>query len=84
MILLRTVAYDILRKEIRLEGMGRDAGNLFELHNIIRHTLQRVISGCGGQPDFSKMHEATSFSGVYTAESGSTFLLADKRKVRSA
>jgi len=28
---------------------GQNAGNLSELHDIINHSLQRVISGCGGR-----------------------------------
>ncbi len=35
---------------------------LFELRHMSKHSLQRVISGCGGQPDFSRLHPATRFS----------------------
>jgi len=28
---------------------GQNAGNLSELHNLIKQSMQRVISGCGGR-----------------------------------
>jgi len=65
-----------MKRRVGAEGMMPEI--CLSWNNISRCSMQRVISGCGGQfIDFPQNVQATSFS-------FDTFLLGDKRKVYSA
>jgi len=74
---------EIDERRVGAEGMMPEI--CLSWNNISKYSMQRVISGCGGQfINFPQNVPATSVSGVYAAASGNTFLLAGKRKVCSA